>query len=248
MSELVSVIIPVHNAEKFIKETVQSVLDQTYRDFELILVDDNSKDKSIEIIREIDDERIVIVEGKKCGSAAAARNAGVEVAKGRYITYLDADDLWRKDKLERTLNHLVSNNAAFVFTSYEFGDEEAKPTGKIVKVPAKLDYKHALTRTVIFTSTVMFDMNRLSKEDIYMPLVKSEDTALWWRILRGGVIAYGLNENLVTYRRSSNTLSSNKLEAMKRIWFLYRKMEGLSVIKSAFCFTGWAFRAVARRV
>ena len=128
------------------------------------------------------------------------------------------------------------------------GNEEAKPLGKIVKVPESITYKEALKNTTIFTSTVMFDMNYLTKEDIKMPNIKSEDTALWWKLLRENTKAYGLNENLVIYRRPSKSLSSNKFEAIKRIWYLYREWEKLSLVKSAYYFVGWAFRAVLRRI
>ncbi|MBO6088990.1 MAG: glycosyltransferase, partial [Lachnospiraceae bacterium] len=167
---------------------------------------------------------------------------------GRYIAFLDADDLWQKDKLEKQIAFMKEKNAAFCFTGYEFADEDAKPLGKIVKVPETISYNEALRNTTIFTSTVAFDMSVLSKEQIEMPHIKSEDTALWWKLLRTGVAAYGLNENLVYYRRPSKSLSSNKFEAIKRIWNLYRKQEKLSLAKSIVCFIGWAARAVGRRI
>lgn len=136
--------------------------------------------------------------------AARARNLGVNEAKGRYLAYLDADDLWTPDKLEKELAFLKEKQAAFVFTGYEFADENGKGTGKIVRVPATITYKEALKNTTIFTSTVMFDMEQLSKEQLQMPQIKSEDTALWWRILREGYVACGLDQNLVKYRRAGN--------------------------------------------
>ena len=152
------------------------------------------------------------------------------------------------DKLEKELAFLKEKQAAFVFTGYEFADENGKGTGKIVRVPATITYKEALKNTTIFTSTVMFDMEQLSKEQLQMPQIKSEDTALWWRILREGYVACGLDQNLVKYRRAGKSLSSNKLEALRRIWNLYRKAEGMSVPNSAWHFCFWAVRAVKRRV
>ena len=101
---------------------------------------------------------------------------------------------------------------------------------------------------MIFTTTVLFDLQKISKELVCMPQVKSEDTATWWRILRNGYTAYGLDENLAVYRRPAKSLSSNKLEAIRRIWYLYRIQEGLSLFTSLYHFCFWALRAVARRV
>ena len=143
---------------------------------------------------------------------------------------------------------MKEKDCEFSFTSYEFADEKCIPNGKKVHVPEKISYKQALKNTTIWTSTVMFDMTKLSKEDIYMPNVKSEDTACWWKILKKIDYAYGLDEILSFYRRSEGTLSSNKFEAIKRIWNLYRNVEHLNIIKSTYCFCWYAFRAVIRRV
>ena len=250
MEELVSIVIPVHNAEKYLEQTVDSVLQQSYGDYELILVEDGSTDGSAELIRRLakKDKRIRTITNGEPHGACHARNKGIQAAKGRYLAYLDADDLWHKEKLKRTLRFLKKEDASFVFTNYEFGDENAKGTGKVVHVPSSLDYKHALTRTVIFTSTVMLDMKKLGKRIILMPDIPSEDTACWWQILKSGVSARGLNANLVTYRRPANSLSSNKVEAIRRIWKLYRQQEGLNVFVSFFCLCGWAWRATARRI
>ena len=248
MGKLVSIVVPVYNCEKYIAETVKSILTQTYQDFEVIFVDDESTDSSRQILEKFGDSRIIVTGVDEESGAYAARNKGVAMAKGDYIAFLDSDDIWHKDKLAKTVAHLEKNKAAFVFTGYEFADENAVGTGRVVKVPEKLTYDKALSRTVIFTSTVMFDMSKLTKADIKMPNVKSEDTATWWQILRKGIVAYGLNENLVLYRRSGNTLSSNKVEAVRRIWNLYRKVEHLPLIKSFICFIGWGFGAVTRRL
>ena len=248
MSEKVSVVTPVHNAENYIKETVESVLNQTYDNIEMILVENGSTDNTKEILKSFSDPRIKVAFIDEQAGAAEARNYGVKAATGDYIAYIDADDLWRKDKLSKQIDYMKEQGAAFCFTGYEFGDENAKPLGKIVKVPKKLTYNQALRNTTIFTSTVCFDMRILSKDEIMMPHIKSEDTALWWQLLRNGLEAYGLDENLVIYRRPAKSLSSNKLEAIRRIWNLYRKWEKLNLIKSSICFVGWAVRAVKRRV
>ena len=143
---------------------------------------------------------------------------------------------------------MKEKDAAFVFTGYEFADEQGQGTGKIVRVPATLNYGQALSNTTIFTTTVMFDTEKISRDQLKMPEVKSEDTALWFRVLRSGYLAYGLNENLVRYRRTGGTLSANKVEALRRIWNLYRREEGLGLVRSAYHFCFWALRAVKRRV
>ena len=133
MSDKVSVVVPVHNAEKFIGKTVESVLNQTYSDLELILVENGSTDNTPQILEGFTDERIKVISLSDISNAAQARNAGVEAASGRYIAYVDADDLWMADKLEKQLKFMKEQNAEFCFTGYEFGDEEARPTGVIVK-------------------------------------------------------------------------------------------------------------------
>lgn len=250
--DLVSIIVPVYNVEKYIVETMDSVRKQTYSAWELLLVDDGGKDESVAVIenyvKRTGDNRIRLIHQPTNMGAAKARNRGLAEAKGRYIAYLDADDLWVPEKLEKEINFMQEKAAAFAFTGYEFADENGTGLGIVVRVPATLSYKEALKNTTIFTTTVMFDTNKIDKELLEMPIIKSEDTALWWKVLRNGYVAYGLDENLVKYRRVGKSLSSNKLEAMRRIWNLYRKAEGMSLISSAYHFCFWAVNAVKRRV
>ena len=252
MSEMISISVPVYNAEKYILETMDSVLAQTYSDWELLLVDDLSSDRSAEIIARYaekeKDFRIRLIRQTSNQGAACARNRGLMEARGRYIAYLDADDIWMPEKLEHELAFLREKGAAFVFTGYEFADENGAGLGKVVRVPETLSYRQALSNTTIFTTTVMFDTEKIPREQLVMPQIKSEDTALWWRVLRCGHTAYGLDENLALYRRAGRTLSSNKLEALRRIWNLYRKVEGMGIMSSAWHFCFWAVRAVWRRV
>lgn len=251
-SGLISIVVPVYHAADYIAHTIDMVRAQTYENWELILVEDGPGDGSAEAVgaylRTHEDPRIRLLGQKRNVGAARARNLGVDAAVGRYLAYLDADDVWLPDKLTKELAFLKEKQAGFVFTAYEFGDADARGTGKIVHVPETLSYREALSRTVIFTSTVLFDLDRIPKELVRMPEVKSEDTAAWWRILRNGYLAYGLDEVTAVYRRPPNSLSSNKLEAMKRIWALYRKQEGLSVFESMRYFCGWALRATLRRI
>ncbi len=248
--ELVSIIVPVYNAGSYIEETISTVRKQTYQNWELLLVDDCSADDSRQRIRSCirEDSRIRLIEKERNEGAARARNTGIEAAKGRYIAFLDADDLWMADKLERELAFMEEKQAAFVFTAYEFGDENGNRTGKVVHVPPTLTYFKALSRTVIFTTTVLFDTEKTGHELIRMPETKSEDTATWWKVLRKGFTAYGLDQVLAVYRRPARSLSSNKLEAVRRIWNLYRRQEGLSVWYSIYNLFFWALRATLRRL
>lgn len=249
---LVSIIVPVYNVEKYICETIECVRKQTYGNWELLLVEDCSKDNTVAVILEyldkVQDGRVRLIRQEKNNGAARSRNRGLREACGRYIAYLDADDLWVPEKLEKELAFMKEKQAAFAFTGYEFADENGQGLGKVVRVPEILTYKEALKNTTIFTTTVMFDTEKIDKNFLEMPIIKSEDTALWWKVLRSGYVAYGLDENLVRYRRAGKSLSSNKLEAMRRIWNLYRKAEGMSIPSSAYHFCYWAVNAVLRRV
>lgn len=289
MSGLVSIIVPVYRAESYIAETIAIVIRQTYKEWELILIDDCSPDNSAEVvhgllqdytcrdilqeqrsehsteqrgcppawlnnvrlIREYTDgtgRRIILVRKERNEGAASARNTGLDMARGRYIAFLDADDVWLPEKLSRELCFMEDKHVGFAFTAYEFGDEKARSTGKKVSVPESLTYKKALSRTVIFTTTVIFDRDIIPAELMRMPEIESEDTATWWQILRAGYTAYGLNETLAIYRRPVKSLSSNKFTAIRRIWNLYRRQERLSVISSVRYFVLWAYRATARRL
>ena len=248
----ISIVVPVYNVAKYIGQTISMVQKQTYTDWELILVEDCSKDESRKVLQGLEnslqDSRIHVIYKEKNEGAAKARNTGIMAATGEYLAFLDADDIWKETKLEKELAFMKQKDAAFVFTSYEFGDEQGNGTGKFVNVPDTLNYKQALSRTVIFTSTTLFDLKKLGKELVTMPVVPSEDSATWWQILRAGYTAYGFQEVTTVYRRPPKSLSSNKGKAIQRIWYLYRKVERLSLPVSIFCFIGWAVRATLRRL
>ena len=171
----ISIVVPVYNAAKYIEQTIFMVQKQTYTDWELILVEDCSKDESRKVLQSVEaslqDSRIRVIYKEKNEGAAKARNTGVMAATGEYLAFLDADDIWKETKLEKELAFMKQKDAAFVFTSYEFGDEQGNGTGKFVNVPDTLNYKQALSRTVIFTSTTRFDLKKLVKELVTMPIV-----------------------------------------------------------------------------
>ena len=246
----ISIVVPVYNAEKFLDDTIQTVLDQTYLNWELLFVNDCSLDRSVEIIKKYlqQEGRIKLFTNARNSGAALSRNKGIDEAVGDYIAFLDADDLWEPTKLEKQVAFMQRNDYAFSFTGYEFADEKGVPNGKKVSVPAILSYRQALRNTIISTITVMFDMSQLTKADIHMPNVKSEDTACWWKVLKTVDFAYGMPEILSYYRRTSGTLSANKTEAIKRIWNLYRNVEKLNSLTACYCFAGYAYNTVNKRL
>lgn len=249
---MISVVVPVYNLEKYIVATLDSILAQDVDDMEIVLVDDMSKDSSVSVIKEYasshPDAGIRLIEPGEKLKACGARNRGIREARGRYIAFLDGDDLWTPDKLKKQIAFMEEKGCGFSFTGYEFADESGAPMGKIVKVPKNITYHQALKNTTIFTSTVIFDTQIVKKEDIVFPDILSEDTALWFRLLRLGYKACGLNENMTLYRRTGNSLSSDKSDSAHRIWDLYRKSEHLPLLYSAWCFTCWGFNAVRRRL
>lgn len=246
---LISIVVPVYNSEKYIQETIQCILDQTYQNWELIFVDDCSEDKSVQIIERYHDKRMRLYQNKKNRGPAYSRNKGISKAQGRYLAYMDADDLCDGDKLEKQLRFMQDLGCAFSFTGYEFAGADGVRNGKVVHVPAEVDYEYALKHTTISTITVMFDREQIPNDVLSMPLdARGEDTATWWKILRHGYKAYGLDEPLSVYRRHGGSRSANKLDAVYGTWKMYRNCEGLSFWKSAYYFSHYIFHAVKRRL
>ena len=243
--EKVSVIIPIHNSKKYLDECIDSVINQTYNNLEIIIIDDHSTDDSLKIIKNKNDSRIKIYKLDKEKGAASARNLGIEKAKGNYICFLDSDDYWYKEKIEKQVKFIKENNYTFIYGSYEYLKNNKK---HIAKIPNSMTYKKALKNTAIFTSSVMFNMNKLTKEDIYMPNIpKGQDTATWWKVLKKGITAYNINEVLVIYRVGEKSLSHNKIDALKRTWNLY-KMEDINYFIKIYCFMCYIFNAIKRRI
>ncbi|TKI85338.1 glycosyltransferase family 2 protein [Bacillus mycoides] len=244
---MVSVIIPSYNASPFIKEAIQSVQSQTYTNWEMIIVDDVSKDNTRELIKEEikKDGRIQLIELQENGGAAIARNTGINCAKGTYIAFLDSDDLWLPEKLEKQVAFMQNNDLAFSFTSYQIMDQDGNLTEKVVHVPEKINYNGLLKNTIIGCLTVMLDVEKLGK--VQMPNIRTrQDTATWLKILKQGHYAYGLDEVLSKYRKVENSISSKKFKMAKMNWKLYREIEGLSVLKSAWCFINYALNGVVK--
>lgn len=248
---LVSIVVPVFNAELFIEEAIKTVRDQTHTNWELLLVDDSSEDKSVELIEEAakKDGRIKLFKMTENSGAALARNKGIREASGRFIAFLDADDLWTNEKLEEQLAFMQENGHSFIFSDYEFADQYGVSTGKRVNVPSHITYSKALKNPIIWTSTVIIDTQAIPKKSIYMPNIRrGQDAATWWRILRERGNAHGMNTVTAYYRRTSNSLSANKFKAVQRTWYLYRKVEHLNITLSVYNFIWYAYNASRKRI
>jgi len=245
----VSIITPVYNAEEFLKETIESVLDQTYTSFEYLLIDDCSTDNSASIIKEVikNDERVKYIKLPENSGAAVARNTGLENAKGQYIAFIDSDDKWYPEKLEKQINFMKETHEGFTYTKYERISEEKGDVISAPDFPQRLDYSGLLKNTAIACSTVV--INRQVIGDFRMPLVrKGQDTATWLKILRNHDYAYLVNEVLNQYRSREGSLSSNKVSALKRTWNTYRNIEKLPLHKAIYYFGFYVWNAVKRRV
>ncbi|MBO7657081.1 glycosyltransferase family 2 protein [Candidatus Saccharibacteria bacterium] len=188
---LVSIVMPAHNAADFIDDAIHSVLGQSYGNWELIVVDDASSDKTLEVVKQFGDERIRVIKCLRNGGAAKARNRGVGASKGKFLCFLDADDLWQPDKLERQLAFMAKKDCAFSFASYVFADSKGRPNGKVVRVPETITYRQVLRSGVVLASTVMFDMSRFSKKDMEIADVK--DGSVWKKVFDRVESAYGMH-------------------------------------------------------
>lgn len=236
---LVSIIMPAYNAEKYISESIESVLGQTYKNWELIIIDDCSKDGTINIIRQYQmlDNRIRVISLKCNAGVANARNVGMELAQGRYIAFLDSDDLWLDIKLEEQIRFMKQNQIYFSFSKYcRFTD---KNEGKIVDALPYVNYQKALYGNPIGCLTVCLD--RCFIQEFRFSKQRHEDYIAWLNILKSNnICAYGIPKVLALYRAGNNdSLSGNKLKSILWTWNVYRKSQNLSFFCSLKCFFGY---------
>lgn len=244
--EKVSVITPLYNCSDFLEQTIQSVLSQTYKNWEMIMVDDCSKDNSLEIAQRYaaQDSRIKVIQLDKNSGAAVARNTAIEAAKGRFIAFLDSDDLWLPSKLEQQIDFMLQNNVAFSYTAYKKINEKGEVFG-FVGVPQKVSYKQLLKTCVIGCLTAVYDTEKLGK--VYMPTnTKREDFATWLNILKQIDFAHGLTAPLAQYRVYANQTSGKKASMAKENWRLYRDLEKLNFFQASYYFGHYAVNGVLR--
>lgn len=250
MAPLVSVIMPSYNSERHIAESIASVRSQTLSDWELLVSDDCSTDSTREIVAGISevDSRVHLLPLKENGGAAAARNNSLAHARGRYVAYLDSDDLWYPGKLERQVAFMEERGAAFSCCSYEVIGEDGTPLGRTVRMLDECDYMGFLTHNLLQTVGIMADTSRVDKGLLVMPAMRRrQDAATWLQVLKAGHVCYGVPGVLCAYRRVEGSLSSNKVKAARGVWRLYREVEHLKLPFALYCFIRYAALAVWKR-
>ncbi|MBC1813600.1 glycosyltransferase family 2 protein [Listeria booriae] len=225
---MVSIIMPAHNAAAYIQGAIDSVLAQSWTDFELLILDDCSTDSTVEIIRDYTDSRIRLHVLENNLGAAATRNYGIRQAKGRYLAFLDSDDCWKPEKLKLQLAFMQENKVVLSYTAYDVMSADGKQITGRVDVPESVNYRYLLRNTIIGCLTVMIDTKQTGL--VQMPDFKgAEDTATWLSILKEGHVAKGLTEPLALYRKGNTSLSSNKIQMAKHIWRVYRENQNMSI-------------------
>lgn len=243
-----TIITPIYNAEKFLRETLESISEQSYTDWEAILINDNSNDSSLEIAQSFAkrDPRFKVINRHESGGAARARNDGIRHAKGRYIAFLDSDDVWLPSKLDKQICYMKSNDVAFSYTSYKFLTENGD-VKKEVKAPKRVTYKKLLKGNVIACLTAVYDTDKLGK--VLMPDIrKRQDFGLWLKITKMGITGYGIQEPLAHYRLREGSISSAKFDTMLYTWRLYREVEKLPLASSAYYISNHLFGALIKRL
>lgn len=246
---MVSVIMPCYNMESYVADSIASVQRQTYPHWELLIVDDASTDGTVEIVKNLaeQDEKIRFVVKTQHSGIADTRNQCISMAQGRFLAFLDADDIWHPEKMETQLRTMLDNNVGFTYTTYDWIDEDGKTLNKFINTIGNLDYKRYLRNTIIGCSTVMVDTAIVGQ--VTVPRFRtSEDTATWLGILKKGHLAYAIDEPLVSYRIRRKSASSNKFKASFDLWTVYRQHEKLSWPKAVRYFLCYAFNAIKKRL
>lgn len=243
MEGLVSIITPTYNSEKYIQQTIQSVRNQTYQNWEMIIVDDCSSDNTIQIVEDIQntEPRIILIKSDKNSGPAVSRNKGIEKAQGKYLTFLDADDIWFEDFIQNSIDTIQKTGIHFVFSSYKRSDENLNFVFSDFIVPENVTYTDILKTNSISCLTAFIDIEILGKK--FMPEVyKRQDMGLWLKYLKEIPFAYGIKAPKAIYRIRENSLSRKKSDLIKYQWQFYRNVEKLSVLNSTYYMVHWAVR------
>ena len=242
MSELVSIITPTYNAEKFIAETLKSVQNQTYQNWEMILVDDASTDETVKIISDFveKDSRIKLFKLEKNSGNGFARNIALEKAVGKYIAYLDADDLWFPNKLEKQIQFLKENNLHFTFSFYDCIDEEGNSLNRRVEAPVNLTYDELFFCNYVGNLTAIYDADYFGKI-VIEATQKRQDWRLWLTILKQIQVTTPVPEPLAFYRIRKDSISSSKFKLIKHNFGVYREFHGFNFVFSVLLMVRFLF-------
>lgn len=244
--ELVSIIMPAYNAESYIKDSIDSVLSQTHTNFELIVVDDCSKDKTVQVLRSLNDPRIKIVELKENVGTGDARNCGLQVSQGQYISFIDADDVWLPQKLELQLKHMQQTKAPISHTSYSFINETGEQISGYVQASSTVDLSQYMRSTEIGLSTAMIDRQQVGGFTFNSMRLR-QDTRLWIDLMMRGFCSKGLDKTLVNYRIRSGQISGNKFKSAFRTLKLYLSIHELPLPQRLLSFSCYILNAVLKR-
>ena len=249
MEEKVSVITPLYNGKDFIEKTIQSVQAQTYGNWEMLVIDDGSTDGGNQIVGSYAeaDQRIRLLKNTTNQGVAFSRNYGLAEATGRYVAFLDSDDIWKPEKLQRQLEFMKNTKAAFSFTSCDVIDEEGKNAAPIRDVPEEISYEKLLLGNPIPCLTVMADLTAIPREQLKMPRIPHEDYATWLSVAKEGYEMKGFPENLGSYRVKKHSLSGNKLQTIGWQWNIYRKQEKLPLWKAVYCLVCYGAQGIKKR-
>lgn len=238
--DLVSIITPAFNAAAYVHSTISSVKGQSYNNWELLIVDDCSTDNTVEIVERAAalDPRVRLIRQRKNGGPASARNSALDAAKGRWIAFLDSDDLWLPEKIESQLSFQRRRSAKVTFTAFRRISADGLQTGHLINIPERVGYRHLLGNTVIATSTVMVD-RKLSGE-FRMKAMYYDDFGCWLDLLRDGDVALGLQRDLMRYRVVGQSVSRNKKNSARQVWRTYRTVEKLGLLQALWYFVSYA--------
>lgn len=243
---LVSVIMPAYNVEKYIEAAIRSVLSQTYTNWELLVLDDGSTDRTAEIAENFvkADPRVRLLQNPQNLGPARTRNRGFDTAAGDWAALLDSDDVWHRDKLEKQLVAAKCTGAEIIYCSYSLMDKNGRKISDFI-VPERTSYSAMLEKNVLSCSTVLLSRSIFS-EYRFSTKYYHEDYAFWLQLVRLGFAAFGCKDVLMDYRIQHGSRSSNKLRSAKRVWLVYRKAEKLSFAKSVQAFAGYARHGITK--
>lgn len=248
MTPLVSIIMPSYNAERYIAQSIESVLAQTYQNWELLITDDCSMDRTVDIVKEfcVKDKRINLLESKEHHGPGDTRNLSINRATGRFIAFIDNDDVWFPEKLEKQIPYMLENGYAFTYTGYEMVTESGE-SKHIVNTIGVLNPQIYMRNTAIGCASVILDHDIVGEFQMFVNDT-SDDMTLWLSLMHRGFLAYPYPEILMKYRVRNHSASSNKFVAARDVWRVYRKIEKLSWPKALINFVCYSFNAVKKHV